>query len=316
MSQDTDYQLTPEEFEIALRAKEEVIAALTDRLHETAEQLDRLQRSGVRANGQNDASGRPSFSLSSQVEAALQAFDELAPMEHFERIESGISQILELLSSGAIAVQSGETEEQLSEKDNASYWESTKAKLLGEAAVDLEEETRRVLTEDSGGDPAGSHPLTTDDDNEESLTKSAGVPLPVDPPRPIESLTDLVELEEGISERDSYISYLVARLRVAESRHDPPKDWEGLASAPEELKESLINMQNRLEDHLRQSEVAVSLERAGLTRERSKLFKVKQHLEQEVKRMGLASTMLAQEKKNEDTSQTRWGKFFEVKKST
>ncbi|MBT5020212.1 MAG: hypothetical protein HON04_15885, partial [Planctomicrobium sp.] len=83
--------------------------------------------------------------------------------------------------------------------------------------------------------------------------------------------------------------------------------------APEKLVQELLDLKIKLEDHLRQSEIATSLERASLTRERSKLFQVKQYLAQEVKRLGEETQANATEGKG-GNAESRWGKFFETKK--
>lgn len=303
MSNFAEQSLSDESLQRELQNKDEIIEALTRQLEGTADQLDRLKRSGVK----EQSGGRAAGGLASQVQVALEAFDELNPADHFERIESGIQQILQLISNGQFEFSEGEgtagSDDEAGEEAQSRFWEETKARLLGGG-----EEPEPSQKEESSPPPVDSDSVEMDEENQaEELPEIPPIP---DLPMPVESLSDLVQLEEGITQRDSYISYLIARLRHAESLKYPETDWD-LIDVPEELLEEVENLKRQLEDHLRQAELAAALERASLTRERSKLFQIKQYLSEEVKRLGAISDA---DRKRESDPESRWGRFFDLKK--
>ncbi len=288
-----------------LQSKNEVIAALTKQLEGTADQLDRLQRSGVRSNG-GESSGRVGLGIAGQVEAALEFIDELEPAEHFEKIESGIDQILEMLSGRAISEFSDESEaDPVDQSSNNEFWNATKERLLESEENATAEESVDSATEKLAIESGDELPQTP------PAMRVAPPPL-AEAPKPIEDVQDPIVLEEGITERDSYIVSLIARLRIVEEFQYPPINWKELADAPEELNASLISLEKQLKDNLLRAEVSVALERASLTRERSKLFHVKRQLEQEVKRIGLTSIIESQGQESEQGVNSRWAKFFDA----
>lgn len=306
MNHDAGDKMSTESLQQELQTKNEVIAALTDQLEGTADQLDRLQRSGVR-NNERESSGRPGIGLTGQVEAALEYIDELDPAAHFERLESGIDQLLEMLSGRSITELSeqNETDTTGAATEN-DFWNATKERLL-------ESEENSAAEEYS--DSSTLEPDTDCGDEHQPASRATRVTPPpplAEPPKPIEDIQDPVALEEGVTERDSYIVSLIARLRVVEEAQYAPLNWEELADAPEELKASLISLKKQLKDNLLRADVSVSLERASLTRERSKLFHVKRQLEQEVKRIGLTSIVDSQTQDGEQVSNSRWAKFFDT----
>lgn len=314
MNEFAEKSLSDESLQRELQNKDDIITALTEQLEGAVDQLDRLKRSGVK---QDSGSGgfRSPGGLASQVGAALAAFDELAPAEHFERIEDGISQILQLLSHDSlINLQSRPRhaeDEDSSDQDQISddrFWEETKARLLES------ENISRTDSPESVAKSPSSEQATESDNRDGAETNETNwlIPALPDPPRLVTDLKDIVGMEEGLSERDSYIAYLIARLRNLENSRYQLIDWEELAGVPTKLIEEMLSLKKQLEEQLRQSEIAVALERAALTRERSKLFQVKQYLAQEVKRLGSTESV----KEMSASPESRWGKFFETKKES
>lgn len=315
MPQSMDDPLSPEQLERALASKDQVIAALTEQLEGTVEHLDRLQRAGARLGGRESESH--SSGLAAKVEAALQAYDDLDPGDRLDRIEAGIEQILEIVSNGSakLSASPGESRddnsEQSDQENDDAFWESTKARLL---SGNTDSTTDSADSNDYSPSPSSSSDGEETQEESPSAQPDAAEIPPLPPlPTPIETTTDAVALEEAVTERDVYIRYLIGRLRAAESARYAPLDWQQLAAAPDELTESLRQLQKQLRDHLKQAEVAVALERASLARERSKLFQVKQLLEGEVKRIG-AAAMAAQQSESGDDADQRIGRFLAVNK--
>lgn len=316
MSSFAEESLSDESLQRELQNKDDIILALTEQLEGAVDQLDRLKRSGVK-EGPGEGRATSPFSLASQVSDALEAYEELAPAEHFERIESGIEQILNLISSGSVqlnSISATDNQEASSEEDD-SFWEETKARLLGGEVAESSSDSTTVSHSEL---EANSETTSPNEQTEEAGTINSSEPVVVPPmpgePKPVEDLTDLVAMEEGLTERDQYIVYLVARLRQAEQEKFPEIDLNELVGVPDQLIDELMEVKKKLEDQLRQSEVAASLERASLTRERSKLFQVKQYLAREVQRLGAIAQQQDAGESPENQSTSRWGKFFDTKK--
>lgn len=298
-------------FRNELEKKDALIEALTQQLEGTAEKLDRLQRTGT--SGGSKEFGL-STQLTNQLRSAMSDFEEVSVLDHFERIEVGIEQILELLSgevSNLEVPQSRDLTDNHQQPakplstvplkvDDDDFWAVTKARLM-QAGIDPQGEAPAVKgpVPDSAPEirvPAATESASLGHNSSGELTLgqtvNGKITIPPPPenlpdfPRPVEEIDNVVLLEEAVSERDSFISQLVARLRRAESYPFPPVDWKQLSNVPEDLEYALSSLKRQLEDHLRQSELAISLERASLTRERAKLRQVKQHLANEIQRMG------------------------------
>ncbi|QDT33616.1 hypothetical protein [Thalassoglobus polymorphus] len=322
MSDTTDDNLILKTLQREITSKNEIIAALTERLEGTADQLDRLQRSGVKPG---DAPARPLSSLAQHVEKALETYNELDPEDHFTRIELGIEQILEMLSSGNFASPASSEAESKATSSNVAppastnsvnpsgdddFWAATKARLLGEEVAENDEA-------ESKGDESPDLVTPAEAATVQQNSQFSEQPLHEEPelaemPAPVVEFDDPVVLLEAVTDRDSYIVYLISRLRNAEAAAYPPVDWSELSNAPSDLVAKLVELHDQLEDQLRQAQLSVSLERAMLTRERAKLAQVKQHLEKEVKRMGGGLGPFAQEVIGSKEDGDRLDKFIEI----
>lgn len=273
-----------------LAEKNDLVAALTSQLERTATQLDRLSRAGAERQGFSGHPAAPALSpdVTSKLTSALDEWQEFQPASRIERIESGIDRILDLLQSASH--QQGSTSPASSTHTAPShtphaaedFWAATKARLLGEAPPSL------TLTQPESPRPAehapsGPVPQLATGENDTLLDFSDGPPSP----DPIQDFDDPEELLSGIKSRDVYIQYLISRVRLAESKSYFPTDWSQIAHAPDRFRERLESLETVLKDHLRQAEVANSLERALLARERAKLSQIKQNLEIQIKKMAV-----------------------------
>jgi hypothetical protein len=111
----------------------------------------------------------------------------------------------------------------------------------------------------------------------------------VEPPQPIElEGAGVEELSSAVERRDNYISYLLKRVRLLETRHTPHIDWATLNSAPAELCAKLQELETKFEEKLRMAEVEHSLERARLGREEARLRTLEDNARRQLKRMGVS----------------------------
>ncbi|TWT56757.1 hypothetical protein KOR42_01120 [Thalassoglobus neptunius] len=326
-----------DELQREVESKEAVILALTSQLETTAEQLERMRRTGP-VGGQKESGFGPG--VNAQIRDFLAEFDESSPLEHFERIEIGIEQILEILAGSNTSIaelrklpkselestlsDDEETEEELDaekspEEAEEDFWAATKARLLQEAESQDDEEEMGVLFSGEKEDSSSESAAKNDGGNQAEAKANVVQPIAIPPepeelpelPKPVTTITDAKKLEEAVTERDQFIFYLVARLRRAESYPFPPINWESVVSVPEDLKKSVMVLEKHLKDHLRQSELSVSLERAALTRERSKLCQVKSQLQDEIQKMVAISNAPTR-----STPEERMNRLFDIPKDT
>ncbi|MGC1274157.1 MAG: hypothetical protein WBC44_10660 [Planctomycetaceae bacterium] len=261
------------ELDAALREKEELITALTERLELTAEQLDRLQRT----NGDRGhwlAGGMPAQlveqqqSLCGGLERLLEQWEAAQPNLALERIESQLSDLRQLLSShtGDDAVSrpspvcrkpAADRSESVASSHfgDAPGWEALKAELLSqepsaENRVDPVTIPEPIVAAEA--DPFGEEPLQAPALIElESASRD--------------------ELCDAVRERDEFIIELSKRYRAVEGRTRPGDGWKAFDGLPDELRARVESLERRLEQMLRLGEVELSLERAKLCREAARL---------------------------------------------
>lgn len=285
-----------------LAEKDQLIAALTEQLELTVNQLDRLQRSGA----ERSAGGRGGEELSrgnsevlGRLSGILDQWQAIQPAEHLLRIEVGIDKILEHVedlatrpaapmtapSAGPVAGTAPSRTPQAAPPTGGSFWEATKARLMEGDRPDRTispSETIQFQVEpqpDELPPSRSSAHVPLQEVDEEQLP-----PLP-EPPGPIGLEADRDTLLRAMDTRDHYIQALVARLRRAETLRYAPVPWHALQAAGEELKSRLLEWECVLQDQLKQAEIANSLERAVLARERGRLIQVKQSVEDQIRQL-------------------------------
>jgi hypothetical protein len=323
--------------EAQLQEKQELVTALTERLEQAAEQLDRVHRTGADRGVRSGAGFPPELidehkSLVDDLQHAVQQWGDMQAEATLGRLEIQLTEMRDLmvgnLAPGSFAGQPSrnvqnstqeddaqESAEELhtklssSDDDKPSDYESLKASLLQEDQTSEDE----LASEDERASEDDVEAKTENDDRDESEEA-----LPVDPPPPIDIGTAAVEaLQQAVESRDAYISYLIQKLRRVESTSSRvPDDWEALESVPEELRCRLEEIGERLEETLRLAEVEHSLERARLGREQARLQEMDQQLQKEFKRVGLKTEADQQEAgENEGDSNksgisSRWERLF------
>src|SRR5690606_15541643 len=182
-----------------LHAKDQLVRALTDRLEEAAEQLDRVQRTGGdkggRTGGSSDtaAAGHP---LVEKLSKSLELWEDVQPRDAFARIEERLEELRDMLE-GAIVGGSGEPQAP-KKKDVLSGWEKMKAELMGEAEPPAAPASGPGTQGASTAAKPQETPTTADRAPEQQpAPTSTAPPAAVEPPRPLEQLTlpEPVDLE-------------------------------------------------------------------------------------------------------------------------
>ena len=166
--------ISESDFQQELLNKEALIEALTTQLESTVEELDRVRRSGNA--GSNSGGGRDAGfgpRVTAQIKEAVADFEEVSVLEHFERLEIGVEQILELLSGEAsvienlgarassyienndddeadrhVETQESQTEPRVAYDDSeeGDFWARTKARLMAEEENNSSNESSSVET--------------------------------------------------------------------------------------------------------------------------------------------------------------------------
>jgi hypothetical protein len=281
-----------ESLETQFHEKEALISALTERLEQAAEQLDRVHRMGA-DRGVRKTAGIPvelveqQKVLTDDLQRAIQQWEEMQLGRSLGRLEMQISELRDLIVGKALDLGGGAALARSSEnppatraaeppasaaakdqKSGLSAWEAMKADILGQ-----EKPATPVAASRNEG-PA------IDDAVEEPEHVDAPEPIVLDGAQP-------EQLCQAVEQRDNYISYLLKRLRVLETRHTPQIDWAALESAPEELRTKLQELEAKFEERLRMAEVEHSLERARLGREEARLRTLEDNARRQLKRMGV-----------------------------
>lgn len=287
--------------ETQLREKEQLVSALTDRLEQAAEQLDRIRRTGGDRGQLVAGGGLPPELIEQQQELAEELKRAVEQWENMQaglvlgRIEVQVTELRDLITSGGFSVpDSGHSAVPRHEPANkrkadvpskpsggmsASGWEALKAGLL---AAESDEDTLSPVDRIPGADaPESSLPAVA-----EAVEPSEEI-AEVDPPAPVDFTTaDTETLQKAVEERDEYITYLLKRLRSGQGSATPAIDWEAISNAPDELQSRLKELEGQLEEKLRIAEVELSLERARLGREEAKLRHLNEQVQKNLKRLG------------------------------
>lgn len=300
-----------------LAERDQLVQALTDQLELAAEQLDRMQRSGTASRrGGAGGSGLPSDLVADHrqmvedLQRVAQQWEDMQAGLTLGRIEVQLTELRDFVgqrltpgayvsgvngtaSRYAIPVddaqksEGGESEQAGSE----SVWESLKSEMLGET-----------------GAPAAS-----------SSGKTQEPIVPADAPSAIDIKTATPEeMADAISERESYICYLLQLLRTRTEVSVPP-DWSALNNAPEELTARLERMAAELQDNLRRADVEISIERARLAREQAQLAMREEQLKRQMRELGIEQEAATSHEKRGgkgNAPDRRWSRFLGINRES
>jgi hypothetical protein len=310
------YEKRVQTLQDSLKERDQVVQMLTQRLEQAADQLDRLQRTGG-GRGTAVASGVPpelienQQQMSEQMSQLLEQWEELQATQMLTRIESRLTDLHDLVASGAAApisisaVAAVNTKAASISPPKASAgasvlndvraaepaktgWEAIKAAMLAGENYSTTAATSPTPppTQAPTSETTATEPLSSESSVE--LDRSTPQPLPDPPPAIDFDVADQETLIDAIRCRDEFISILLRRLSSPDASTEFP-DWEKLNFVPEDLHRELLGLRDRLQEKLRVAEVDLSLQRAKLAREEAKLALKAEQVVRHARQVGLAS---------------------------
>jgi len=317
-----------ETLEAQLAEREQLVAALTERLEQAAEQLDRLHRTGADRGVRSGILGIPPELIAQQqklvedLQQAVQQWEDMQPGAFFGRLEGQLTQIHDLVlnyggSGSGHASGQTPTDAAFSRSDSRSESSSTrrnpsdspksvlefmKASFQAEATPPAEESS----AEDAESSQGGSVPPVL----------SIDLPPLQDPPEPVDAhKADREELAHACEKRDAYVVYLLQRLRQIESMGHVPNSWAGLENLPDQLRARLDALEKRLQETLRLAEVELSLQRAKLAREEVRIRVIDEQLQKDLRRARDDASSSADAEGKGEASGSRWKRMLGGRKS-
>lgn len=327
-----------------LREKEQLVAALTERLEQAAEQLDRLRRTGVDKGRRPLAGGFPAEVVEDHkntledLKRVIAQWDEMQAAATLGRIESQIVELRDLLGgSGHLGGHAGShgsppaalhaaapaapahpPRERAPEAPVAktgskpggnAWWEAQKAALLGEP---VPPEVEAALAGSAAGGQAMNGDATEGDHQALSTVDLAGLSIP-DLPEPIDfdGMT-LDDARAAIRQRDTVIQQLRESLLLLKASGQLPSDVESLASVPQPLRARIAEIETQWQAKFRQVELDVSLERARLTREQAAVRQQQEALQKQLRKEGAQTKTFTDDGKGDESasSKRRWFRFM------
>lgn len=324
-----DLAFSPDQLQQQLGEKDKLIQALTVRLEEAAEQLDRIRRNGsdrgVRMSGGASAEFyEQQQTVLESLSATVERWEEIQPRDAFDRLEIRLDNLKSLLESalnssiargtatpkpGAVAANESRSSapaakpstepKEPPKKDALSGWEAMKAQLMsgGDAPPVAPIAPATSPVDSSAGDAHEDVPPIP------SVTTSPAVEVNTFTPTPIEDVptpvpvnfetADQDDLKQAIEEREEYIGYLTRRLQTEAERTRPTINWETVNNAPEGLKSVLQSLEADLRERLRIAEVDLSLERAKLSRIRANVESIQKQVEKRMKEQASLRSLAA-----------------------
>ncbi|QDT37119.1 hypothetical protein [Stratiformator vulcanicus] len=334
MSDQTD------ELEGLLREKEELVEALTQRLEQAAEQLDRMQRSGADRPGSGGSRGggvpgelvEKQSELCEQLSGAVSQWEDMQCAPTLGRIESQIIELRDLITTattqgGLIAGSASGGQSQSVETsppspanieagdENASVtagWEAMKASLMGSNPDSQAPRAPNVPDHplDDFDDPFASPPQSIGEQDSPSPPEDFESPQPID----VEQAT-VEQLRTAVHQRDEFIAVILRRYRSLEQSRRPSDDWKQLEAAPDDMIRRLQELEARLDEACRLAEVELSVERARLGREENRLRQLEANAQKALERLGLAEAdgLTVPEGDSGSDSERRWLRMLGIK---
>ncbi len=274
------------ELEQQLIEKEELVAALTAQLEQAAEQLDRMQRSGgLLAPQRKSITDEYSEQVAQNVDYLVEQWDTAQMPGSLGRIEMQIEELRDLI------VRSSNTPTTIynPSEPSAEYVEDnpdrrSEDELFDTLADVLLDSSGQIPDEDitdEAGERVGHREETSLDFELEGLPE---------PPAEIDfEEADPPQLIHAIRERDAYIETCLLLYRDVRRNAGllGTVDWESLNDYPEDLRQRLETLEKHLEEQSRVNEITLSLERARLSREATRLNQVRLQVEKHAKKHGI-----------------------------
>ncbi len=294
-----------------LEGKNELVQALTLQLEQAAEQLDRLQRTGVRASHGSAGGSLPAEfaqqqeTVAQNVEYLVEQWDATQVAGSIGRVEMQLDELRDLvteLASRPVQTTALSQEQTVADPISELDAEASHADLLGSlqaAFLNSSEEIPETILEET---PVG---ISTNASSEVEQPSGQNA-LPEQPDLVDFDSATKDELRDAVIVRDDYIKTIVDHLSAARKQFgiQSPENWEELQGCPQELVEKVQQLEQQLEDQLRLSEVSLSLERARLSREETQLSMAKIQIQKELRKQGIDPNTISRLNLNSDQADT------------
>jgi len=335
MGQSADIDLVQNQ----LREKEQLVAALTERLEQAAEQLDRLRRTGADKGRRPLVGGGLPAELVEEHKTTLEdlkrviaRWEDIQAEAALGRIETQIVELRDLVVSGGVSIGGGSAgnagahaaansqapapaqrstegagQRSAAKAGGNAWWEAQKAAMLGEP---VPEAARASLAEEAAAAQA-------EEPTESAGASSDGFDLAAfripDLPTPVnfEEIT-LEQAHVAIRERDALIEQLREPLLLWKTAGQLPGGVRTTADIPEPLKQCIADLEAQWQAKFRQVELNLSLERARLARDQSTVRQQQELLQKQLKNSGGSSKTDsdAGDKDEDGSSKRRWFRFM------
>jgi hypothetical protein len=321
-----------------LREKEQLVAALTERLEQAAEQLDRLQRTGADKGRRPLVGGGLPAELVEEHKSTLEdlkrviaRWEDIQAEAALGRIETQIVELRDLVVSGGVSIGGAApghavshaaanphaaapaqrpaegTEHRSGGKTGGNaWWEAQKAAMLGEP---VPEATQAILAQEGAAAQA-----------EEPAERASATAEAFDlarfniPNLPAAVNFDEITLEQAhvaIRERDTLIEQLREPLLLWKTAGQLPAGFQSTTEIPEPLKQCIADLEAQWQAKFRQVELNLSLERARLAREQAAVRQQQELLQKQSKNGGVSKSDSDHDDKDEDgSSKRRWFRFM------
>lgn len=341
MGQSADIELIQNQ----LREKEQLVAALTERLEQAAEQLDRLRRTGADKGRRPLGGGGLPTELVDEHKSTLEdlkrviaRWEDIQAEAALGRIETQIVELRDLVVSGGIVSGAGGTAAAahaspapaaaLSTASNPTpaparpaeavanrpsgkpggnaWWEAQKAAMLGEPVpAAVEAELAQQSAAADRDEPTAQTPESS------GGFDLAAFNIP-DLPAPI-NLDDisLEEAQAAIRQRDALIQQLREPLLLWKAAGQLPSGLRSISEIPEPLKHCIAELEAQWQAKFRQVELDLSLERARLARDQATVRQQQDALQKQSRNGGgVKADSDTGDKDEDDSSKRRWFRFM------
>jgi len=296
-----------------LLEKEQLVAALTERLEQAAEQLDRLRRTGAdRGSRRGGGGGALPLELIEdhrtaidELKQAVTRWEEMQAGLTLGRLETQIAELRDLIAGGLPAGSATGSERRPSDGPGAhkpagsNWWEQQKASMLGDGPPP-----------ETPGEATAAVPV----ENVPAINFAEVQVPPLPPAVDFESLT-LADARDSIRERDRVIAQLSEPILFAQAKALCPADAKTWEHLPDALRERFVAIEAHWQAKFRQIELDLSIERARVAREANTLRQQqdqlgKDHARLDVDRDKSRAAIPADETDPAAGTRRRWFRFL------
>lgn len=313
-----------------LREKDQLLAALTQRLEQAAEQLDRLRRTGA-DKGHRPLAGGGSLppelvqdqkQTLEELKKFVANWEQIQPGAALERIETQVNEIRGLMAGGVqLGATSGSSAVTVRDRPAApatptpasseksagsggSWWERQKAALLGEGPPP---EEPAAPSESLDAAPAES----ASTDSPAPAFQLSDMVIPDPPPAVDFDTLTLDDAKQAIRARDQVIQQLREPLLLWQASGQFPQDFQSRDHLPPALRQRFEELESQWQAKFRQAELELSLERARLGREQAQVQQQQATLQKQIKQGGNRQREQSETVEGDDSSsRRRWFRFM------